>query len=257
MTVKFENPPISEVAIGLYFDPPINEIRTEHIGLFWKQIRTKFPAIQQQHPISVSNRSSAVASPHEVFPMPRYWFISNNKANLIQIQKEAFFLNWRKIDNNYSGFSSNLLNNFFTYLEKYQKFLNQELKIQSPTVNDCELTYIDVIPKCEYWKHSKDISKVVPAMSVPEFDSVHTDDLSFNCSYTYLISDDTRLQLTFRTVTIPDHQLVIEFKTSGRPKDSEQHSIRQWYVQAHDIILNCFLKNTDSHIQENYWKRVK
>jgi uncharacterized protein (TIGR04255 family) len=48
MTIKFKNPPVTEVVIGVYFSTPIFKLKAEHIGLFWNSLRKKFPQIQQQ-----------------------------------------------------------------------------------------------------------------------------------------------------------------------------------------------------------------
>ena len=43
MTIKFENPPINELVIGTYFNPPLANLRNEHIGLLWSKFRDEFP----------------------------------------------------------------------------------------------------------------------------------------------------------------------------------------------------------------------
>jgi hypothetical protein len=48
MTVKFRNPPINELVIGVYFSRELEGLRAEHVGLFWSTIRAEFPTIQQQ-----------------------------------------------------------------------------------------------------------------------------------------------------------------------------------------------------------------
>ncbi len=38
MKVRFKNPPINELIIGVYFHPPLARLRSEHIGLLWSRL---------------------------------------------------------------------------------------------------------------------------------------------------------------------------------------------------------------------------
>jgi uncharacterized protein (TIGR04255 family) len=100
MTVKFRNPPINELVIGVYFTRDLQLLRAEHVGLFWSSIRSEFPTIQQQPIVVPPFAPSAVvtiefAAPGEMFPMPRFWIESTDGQTLLQIQRNAFLLNWR------------------------------------------------------------------------------------------------------------------------------------------------------------------
>lgn len=86
MKIDFERPPINEVAIGMQFAPLIN-LRSEHVGVFWNRLRADFPTAQQVPPLG-----NIAQIPPEIFPMPRFWFVSKDDATLIQIQKGGFGL---------------------------------------------------------------------------------------------------------------------------------------------------------------------
>jgi hypothetical protein len=44
MTVKYGNPPINELVLGLYFDQP-TPMRAEYAGVFWASVRDEFPGV--------------------------------------------------------------------------------------------------------------------------------------------------------------------------------------------------------------------
>jgi uncharacterized protein (TIGR04255 family) len=48
--VKFVNPPINELVIGLYHIPVI-ELKAQHIGSYWDRIRDRYPLCEQQQPV--------------------------------------------------------------------------------------------------------------------------------------------------------------------------------------------------------------
>jgi uncharacterized protein (TIGR04255 family) len=109
MKIKYRNPPINELIIGVYFDQPILPLRSEHIGLFWSEVRGEFSKIQQQPELAfpiVGPPAFQIGFTDEPYPMPRFWLISKNDAILLQIQKNAFLLNWRKRDSDYPHFEN-------------------------------------------------------------------------------------------------------------------------------------------------------
>src|SRR5580704_19342195 len=103
MSIKFKNPPISELVIGVYFDREIPSLRSEHVGLFWGQVREDFPNIQQQPLVNAPVRQPF---PQQIFIsseswMPRFWLEASDGSTLMQIQKNAFLFNWRKKETDY------------------------------------------------------------------------------------------------------------------------------------------------------------
>src|SRR5580704_6832450 len=106
MRVTFEKPPLEEVIVGAYFAQPL-PLRSEHVGLFWSQIRKDLPVIQQQGELSSpfgAMQPIGFPGPGEAYPMPRFLLISEDESILIQIQKTAFLLNWRKRKDDYPRF---------------------------------------------------------------------------------------------------------------------------------------------------------
>ena len=85
MRIKFQNPPINELVMGTYFNPPLANFRNEHIGLLWSKFRDEFPHVAQQPPIGDAEFMMALGG--ELFPMPRYWFIAEDQVSLLQVQK--------------------------------------------------------------------------------------------------------------------------------------------------------------------------
>jgi hypothetical protein len=149
MSLKFKNPPISELVIGVYFDREIPSLRSEHVGLFWGQVRQDFPNIQQQ-PI--------VAAPplqpfqqiflSSEFWMPRFWLEASDGSTLMQIQKNAFLFNWRKRETEYPHFDA-VKAAFDKNKKRFFKFLSDELSETEPQAQLAELNYINAIESCE------------------------------------------------------------------------------------------------------------
>ena len=126
MAVKFKTPPINELIISTFFNPPLANLRSEHIGLLWAAYKKEYPTINQQVP--VAGMLDTIGP--EVFPMPRYWFISEDEVNLIQVQKNAFIFNWRRRGEDYPHFFENLKPAFDKYFSVFEEFARVETEMK-------------------------------------------------------------------------------------------------------------------------------
>ena len=145
MAIKFKTPPINELIISTFFNPPLANLRSEHIGLFWATIKKDFPIVSQQPPIA---GGADIIGP-EVFPIPRYWFISEDQINLIQVQKNAFIFNWRRRNGDYPHFFENLKPAFDKNFSVFEEFARAETETTNLPIDLCELTYVNAIERCE------------------------------------------------------------------------------------------------------------
>ncbi len=251
MTVRFKNPPINEVVIGVYFDQPLVDLRAEYIGLYWDSIRDEFPAILQQPPIG-----AIIQTPLEVFPMPRYWLTSEDDSTLIQVQKNAFLLNWRKREETYPHYE-NVKAKFDKNFQLFTDFASLKIGAKNLSIGVCELSYINVIEPSEFWTSLDDASNVIPSFkfSSPCIDNAVRED--FNHTSVYKIDDEMSLQITIKNVRVvasPDQShLMFEIKTTGRLGEASKSQADKWFSRAHDVIISCFTGMTNPDIQDKYW----
>ncbi len=137
MAIKYINPPVNELIIGLYFSQPIIPLRSEHVGLFWSQVRKEFPTIKQQPelalPLAGPLFSLQVDFADGLYPTPRFWLESTDNTYLIQIQRNAFILNWRKGKSSYPHFDT-VKHKFDNYYNTFCIFLNEEFNSTAPTI---------------------------------------------------------------------------------------------------------------------------
>ncbi len=256
--ITFENPPVNEVVISTYFNPPLSDFRNEHIGLFWERIRGEFPIVRQQFPVGIGLEFAA----DEPSPMPRYWFIAGNDINLIQIQKNAFIFNWRRRNKDYPRFHRQIKPTFDKYYGLFSEFIRTEIKtVEEFTVDLCELTYINALERCEVWSGPQDTAKVIPSFSILETDINAYGLPEFNCNYAYKIATDLQLNIGIRTATKAQQPevpvLIFEIKASGRLGKVGKPATDEWFERAHDDIKRCFVSVTSPDIQINYWKLVE
>ncbi len=260
MKIKYKNPPINELIIGAYFDQPIVSLRSEHVGLFWAQVRKEFPKIQQQPELSPPIVPPSITFQFgigEPYPMPRFWLLAEDEITLMQIQKNAFIFNWRKRNADYPHFD-NVKSLFDRYFETYSGFLRKELGVENLTFQIAELTYNNLIEPGEYWSDAGDTKRVIPSFSIPDLGMPIETSPDFNYLTAYRISQDLILNVSVRTarstIDAAKPLLIIEFRALGALEAVSKADADAWYGRAHEIIGRCFAGVTNPDIQRDHWQ---
>lgn len=250
--MKFKNPPINELVIGAYFSPPLLKLRAEHIGLFWSNIKDRFPHSQNAPPIGTID----IMGPEDIFPLPRFWFISEDDSTLIQIQKNAFLVNWRKREGGAYPHYENVKKDFDRYFDEFVKFLKTSVGIEDIDIGRCELSYINNIGETDAYRGLDDIKKIIPSISFPDTGLKSLAGANVNTSYQ--ITENTQLTVTIqnRIAINPQNQqneiLYYELRTSGKLADPTKKEADRWFEESHAIIGNCFVNMVSPEIQKSW-----
>ena len=258
MKIELTNPPVNEVVLTMHFDPVLKGFKSEHVGLFWSSVASEFPIVEQHPPLSISNaQGDDLVDPGEIFPMARYWFISDDRSEVIQVHKQAFTYNWRNVgENPYPGFFETVKPRFEKFSDLLLGFLQDHIEEATPTVNRCALTYVDIIEQSEYWSGPNDTANVVPSFSLLNGigDPV---DIDFNHSNRYRFSTQDELQIGIRTARQRQNPemcgLLLQFEMSGDTTGKSRDELSEWFLKAHETITDVFLKITDLAIRKEFW----
>ena len=150
---EFKNPPVTEVALGVQFRPPTG-YQQILAGEVWDLFRSDYPKVEEHPPLAPAFETFGPSRP----PQPqfnfvtgathdRFWFISEHGTELIQFQQDRLLHNWRKMgmaENEYPRFES-MVAKFEGELRKLEEYVGR-LAPQELEINQCEITYINVIP---------------------------------------------------------------------------------------------------------------
>ena len=193
----------------------------------------------------------------EPFPMPGYWFIADNDVNVIQIQKDAFLFNWRRRgDKQYPGFHG-IKPTFDRLYGEFEAFLRLEADVPEVSVDLCELTYLDIIEQCDYWRGPAHTRNVIPSFSTLLSSMEDAVDNSFDCSYAYSIADDLVLFIRIRSLVDPQRPgqplLALETKASNQFAGIQKTLTDGWFQRAHDTIIKYFMDMTSEEVQREHW----
>jgi|ERR1700674_781668 len=129
--VQFRNPPVVEVVLSVQFEP-LHELDGAHIGLYWAEIKEKFPHAQQHPRLEpvVERFDTSDFNPRFVrvelgATVPRYWFLNQKQSELVQVQDDRFIHNWRKVADPYPRYEG-IRQTFAAELAQFERFLHRE-----------------------------------------------------------------------------------------------------------------------------------
>lgn len=262
--IKFKNPPINELVIAMYH-LPVTEMRAQHIGLYWQRIRDRYPVCVQQPPIAANNTQEELALTMqnlegEVYPLPRFWFSKADHPTLIQVQRNAFILNWRKGSNSTYPHYEEVEKNFWNEFTEYVSFIQETLGTKLDVVNKCELTYIDIIEKNDLFSSLAELKNILPLVaSQCDMHSDRSEFVGINSAATYRINENLLIEITTklgRRVDTKDMVAMLEMRAHGTPNDLSIEGARSWYQTAHDAIYKTFLNITSERAQQEVWQPI-
>jgi uncharacterized protein (TIGR04255 family) len=255
--ISYEDPPVNEVVCGLIFKG-IAALKIPHIGLLWQRFRDDFPTCEHAEPLEVSEDNVDLVTG---LPWPRVWLIGKQENDLIQVQRDRIYYNWRKIGqaDNYPRYK-HIVNNFKKVLGVFKDFIH-ELGLGPVTVNRCELTYINHIPRGQGWGAIADLGKVFPEFQWQQEEKTFLPSPStVSCQLMFRLPEDKgQLMASLRYATRKIDQLpifVLEISARGLGPDKSMDAVWSWYKVAHEWIVRGFADLTTAEVQENVWKRV-
>jgi uncharacterized protein (TIGR04255 family) len=165
----YDNPPVNEVVCGLLFKR-IDEFLNPYLGILWEKYKPEYSECREVAPLmpvieNFDQPSQPESQYVDILPLPRTWFVHARGNGVMQIQRDRFLHNWRKIrpDDEYPRYD-NVIDMFRTYLLRFVEFL-EENNLGTVTPLQYELTYINHIIQGEGWETISDVGKVFPHFS--------------------------------------------------------------------------------------------
>lgn len=149
---QWESPPVDEVAISVQFND-IAGLKVVHYG----QLANRFEKLG----LTKHEDKGAIRAQFEVFgkrvvpaqfqfqavdvPLPRVWYMSEDKHSLVQVQPDRFVYNWRKVEGagKYPRLNE-VLPEFWDRCQVFQAFLADQ-GLPPLSLNQCELSYFNII----------------------------------------------------------------------------------------------------------------
>lgn len=257
----FENPPVIEVVCGVQFDEAASYHATT-FGNFWQRVRHDYPTVEDKPPLaSVFERSKLVpqalkAEITEGPIFPRVFLVHRNPNWLIQLQRDRFLHNWRKIEENdpYPRYPT-VFAQFRHAWEQFEEFW-VESEMGELNINQLEVTYINHIPFGEGWADLSEIGRVFRDLQwqgdlrfLPKPES-----LGWHMSF-LLPEGFGRLHVSVKQgVRQRDNNQVLlcELTARGMPHASDSRALAAWFGMGREWIVRGF-KDLTGACMHDHW----
>lgn len=265
---EFNEPPVIETVLSVQF-VPLQNFSILHYGMYWAKIRADYPEFSIQPPIAhiieQFEEEQKQVSPQIGFefiaaPEVRYWFIDPPKNRLIQVQKDRFIHNWRKLkdDDIYPRYD-HLKPKFKEEWQRFCQYLEDE-KIGIPDVNQCEVTYINHIEVGKGWKSLGDVDKVFSYWTGKASEAFLPKPEKVDLNVRYVMPEKKgRLHIVMRPAIRPQDAkeiLSLELTARGRPNSSRLEDILEWFDLGHECIVRGFTDFTTKEMHKIWGRRL-
>lgn len=165
----FDNPPVVETVLSVQFES-ITGLHTAHLGLLWHEFEAAYPRsdertpldqVIEQFPENPRVRIGLQLQTLENLPVPRLCFLTEKGNEMIQVQADRFIKNWRKegAGETYPHYNETIKPMFERDFATFHSFLVKN-RFEVPSINQCEVTYVNHILSGEGWETFADFDKI-------------------------------------------------------------------------------------------------
>lgn len=257
---NYENPPVIEVVCGIHFKP-IGNLLAPHLGLLWEKFKGDYPGCQEVAPLAPVIEQFGVERStnfeiQELPPLPRIWFIHKNDNGIIQVQRDRFLYNWRKVraTDEYPRYPK-VIEMFKGQLLNLKSFLSEN-KFGDLEPLQYEMTYINHIPEGDGWNNLSEIGKILPDYAfrggikrfLPSPEMI-------NWRTSFLLPEMVgRMHITIRNAKRKNDGkpiILVDLTVRGIGGDG----MESWFDLARKWIVFGFTDLTGDVVQKTIWRR--
>lgn len=255
---NYKSPPVEEVACGCQFTN-LDRMKIPHYGAFWDTCKKDFPTIEHV-PALIDEGVAPAFDTVTGLPIPRIWFIDPTESELIQLQSDRIYFNWRKRE------ASPTYPRYPFVIESFRKNYAALGKLASdmglgplqPQVLD--LTYINVLVRGDLWNDVNDLKTIfrgfgwqpIPSSFLPQ-----PEGLVFHAEYPLPNGQGKLTVKLLHGNRRTDNAEIYSFNLSARGigPDTTEAGMRQWFDLAREWIVRGFTDLTTLEIQKSAWGR--
>ncbi len=267
---EFDNPPVTEVALSVQFER-LDSLKTPQLGYIWGAFRERFPKTEEQPPLEPvveqfgprRGRRPGVRLQLSPGPLrPRIWLINEVGTELVQIQQDRFIRNWRKQDDSdeyprYTRLRDLFRDDFSVFCDLIK---SQQWGAIEP--NQCEVTYVNIIPAGDGWDDHGDLHRVLTVFSQRYSDDHLGKPEEASVSLQFILGEDGgepvgRLHVSASpTFRISDNHAAIRLTLTarGKPEGTGVDGVMTFHDRGHEAIVRGFASITTPEMHE-VWKR--
>jgi uncharacterized protein (TIGR04255 family) len=256
--VHFDHPPLDEVVCGVHFAGV--KWLDINFGLYYAELGGRYPHTQRRPPVSLfESRGSEGPQQIELTTepqLPLLWYESPDSPFLLQVQKDAFFVNWRRQSGTFvyphfhkkEGGEQGVWERFASEWDAFRTFCEKQA-IGTPELLACHLAYINHMVHGETWDVPTDLTQWFHLLAgVKGSNPVATLDMT-------ILYHARKLPLRINVrpaIRISDKKklFVIDFIVTAKlPPETD---FQAWFDEAHQVIRDEFLAQTTEEAHKQW-----
>jgi uncharacterized protein (TIGR04255 family) len=270
---EFERPPLNELVLSIQFG--VLPFKNVHAGILRQRFLDSYPCVEEQLPIEPVLETFGplqVKPPQlsfEVLEVPpiRYWFVSADGNELLQVQRDRLIHNWRyqKPEDRYPRYEP-LRAKFEGEIAIAQTFF-REHGLGEIVCNQCEVSYINLITFDDGADPNSRLSEIFTIVTEDYSDDylrkMKVERGQFNLSYK--IPDESgkepvgRLHIGVQPVIRrPENRPAIQLTVTarGKPLDETVASALSWLDMGREVGVRGFTSVTTREMHR-LWGRIR
>lgn len=261
--VDYQSPPVVEVVCGVSFDR-LPKFKVAHLGQFWTLLGSDFSTAEDAPPLPLAveqfddsmDKERLVERATAAGSMPRVWFVHAAGDHLVQLQRDRFLCNWRKLTDRheYPSFGK-VFSRFQEQISAFEGFAKNRLG-GSPSYYQYELTYINHVVAGNGWSNLAELGAVLRDCTWDAGQRFLPTPEGFNWRVSFVLPESRgRLHVNVTSgETKDDKRDVLIIELTARGFDSDRTA---WFELAHEWIVKGFTDLTPKEIQAKVWRRTK
>jgi uncharacterized protein (TIGR04255 family) len=263
---EYEKPPVIETVCGVLFQE-LTLLHAVHLGSLWQKLKPDYDHSREVAPLApaverLDEPSQVQLKFTDVPPLPRTWLLTPNENGIIQVQRDRFLHNWKKVapEDEYPRYTR-VIQMFRDKLQTFEQFLAED-QLGSIEPRQYEMTYVNHIPQGDGWTDLADAGNVLPDFTrrkAPSRFLSEPDQVNWRTSF-LLPDTQGRLHTVIRHIHRPSDPkpiLLLELTARGFPADTSRDSMWAWFDLAHEWIVNGFTDLTSEQVRKNVWRQTR
>jgi uncharacterized protein (TIGR04255 family) len=263
---SFKTPPVTEVVLGVSFRA-IAGLSVPYLGQLWREnFAEHFPSIEEQPPyvppverFDPGGMMPNISLEFQAVTIPRLWFLTRDGDELLQVQRNWFACNWRKVTPGaaYDRYPPRraAFEKWFTTLSDFVR--HNDLGEIAPV--QCEVTYVNHILSNSAWQNLGQLDRVVKFVNRVKGDFLREpDQVRVNAQYIISNASDEpigRLHLdaqpAFRTEDRKP-MFVLNLTARGKPEGDDLNGILAFLDRGRQWIVEAFVDMTTEEMQKEW-----
>jgi len=205
--------------------------------------------------------------------VPRMWIISEDGCELIQVQVDRFLRNWRRYHGPtiaYPTYDIHTRPNFVRDFGEFLEFTKTQ-RLPTPAIDQCEITYINIIQPCDVWEHFGQLDRVFKGWSSDYPKLAGSEALATGWRAQHEVADANGKFVGHLFVELdsafsvppgsppssePSPIFQLQLTVRGRPLGEGIDGVMAFMDLGHSIIVNSFVAVTTAEMHA-VWGRVQ